>query len=65
MSRPVAVESPIMPPHLIDADEIVGVNWNDYCFPAVRILFRDRNFDVVTRKCAIALVALGAIPGPN
>ena len=64
MRRPVAVRSPHMPNHLIDADNIIRADWNGFCRPAVRLQFGNGNFDMITRDSALVLVRIGAIPAP-
>jgi hypothetical protein len=59
----VAVNSPIMPPHLIDVERITRVKW-DVFPPAVRLDLGGEDWDVITRDSAEALVRMGIIAGP-
>jgi len=48
-----------MPDHLIDVEDIVDVEWNTFCKPAVRLTLGSGNWTNITRKTAICLAKTG------
>jgi hypothetical protein len=50
-----------MPDHLIDVDDIVDVEWNTFCKPAVRVTLGSGNWSIIARESAICLAQMGVI----